>query len=253
MTTKKPEETDSNSHNVYFLDEFRSRDPAELTPTFTLGSKKFHDLATRWQENRQRIIEASQSAKLCSAVPIILNQVSYGRNAWNSTWIARYLQDTLLASREEVHSLIQRRLVQGTSYRLTVMPGWHLQFENTNFLIAEINTSKPFERLLDPAFASIGIQKQDALTLLDPSSNCWRGLKPSHDSVIVQETKRPASEFQTWGDRTSHPDQVRTPGVYKRVIDGGNWWMTAANGDGPVDYDVSGFEAALRQLEVSGS
>ena len=128
------------------------------------------------------------------------------------------------------------------------MPGWHLKFKDDAFLIAEINTSAPFARLIRPAFAKPGIAQDQALDFLKPNSGIWHGPQPPHDSVIVQETDRPEEEFETWESRTEHPFQIRTPGPYIRKIDGSRWWLSPMNEEGPVEYDLSYFQLALTRL-----
>ena len=204
----------------------------------------------KWLEIKRVREERRATNYLDIATPVILYQVSWVRNAWHSTWVARYKRNSLAASRKEAEAFIGERLKQGTAFRMTVMPGWHLKFRDSSFLVAEINTPKPFERLLNPAFARPKITQDSALDLLKPSAEIWDGPVPIHDSVIVQETRRPAEQFEVWSSKTESPQQVRTPGAYRREIDGSQWWMTAINGTGPIDYDVSAFEYALSELEA---
>lgn len=248
--------------NIFYLDEYRRRrddSRVEDDPEPKRTNKVQTEVKRRAKlklSNRVQI-EVKRRAKLDpttntlqTATPIILYQVSWGRNAWHSTWIARYKRNTLKASRKEAEAFIRERLKQGTSYRMTVMPGWHLRFRDASFLVAEINTRKPFERLNDPAFARPGVVQDEALELLQPTSGIWSGELPSHDSVIVQQTRKSADEFELWSERTDHPNQVRTPGPYKREIDGARWWMAPVSGEGPIQYDTSAFERALALLSA---
>ncbi|VWX56946.1 hypothetical protein [Sphingorhabdus sp. 109] len=249
MSTDNIGKPTNSESNVYLLDEHRQPSVVKAAPMPKLGTKEFHDLVLAAQESLRKITLASELAELQVATPIVVFHVSYGRNAWHSTWIARYTKNTLLRSRVEARSFIRARLKQGTSYRMTVMPGWHLAFsDNKSFLVTEINTSEPFKRLANPAFARKGITKRDALNLLKPDSEVWKAPIPRHDSIVVQETKRPASDFMTWSERTEHPSQVGTPGRYKRTIVGNQWWMSFDKG--LTDYDISYFEAILEKLET---
>jgi len=87
---------------------------------------------------------------------------------------------------------------QGSAFKMMITPGWHLQFSSNAFLICDINTFQPFSRLLEAAFTVPGISEEKALTLLNPTSSIWQGRTPIHDSIIIQQTKRPAGEFVSW-------------------------------------------------------
>jgi len=182
---------------------------------------------------------------LMSANPILIHSISWGRNAWNSTWIQRYRSGTLAESHASARDFIEANRVQGSAYKVTVMPGWHLQFDRRAYIVCEINTSTPFSRLRRPAFTDQGILEADALALLDPTSGVWRGAKPIHDSVIVQATKLPTSSFTPWASRSTHPGQARTPGRYERVASGRDWYLKPVIGKDVTRYDTSAFEKLL--------
>lgn len=187
----------------------------------------------------------AEANPLAAATPILLFHTSYGRNAWQSTWIARYERNTLTESHDAAKALVAGKLKQGSAFRLVVTPGWHLQFDRRAYLVCEINSASPFARLRTAAFARPGVMESEALAMLRPTSDLWRGAAPLHDSIVVQETKRPAGDFIAWGNRTGHPHQVRTPGPYQRVIDGKHWWFRAINNDGPIDFDTTAFAALV--------
>jgi len=188
---------------------------------------------------------------LIAATPILLFHTSYGRNAWQSTWIARYERNTLTESHDAAEAFVAGKLKQGSAFRLAVTPGWHLQFDRRAYLVCEINSKTPFSRLRSAAFAEPGVMENDALAMLRPTSELWRGAPPIHDSVIVQETHRPAVDFVAWTNRTGHPHQIRTPGRYQRVIDGKHWWFRAINNDGPIDFDTTAFAALVYKANGS--
>lgn len=205
------------------------------------------------EESQQRFREAMQRRmppapevnELVSATPILLFHVSSGRNAWHSTWNARYQKGTLQSSREEAEKFVSRRLKQGTAFRLLVTPGWHLQFDRKAYLVCEINTKAPFSRLRAASFTVSGITEKEALAMLSPGSELWRGAAPQHDSVIVQETKAAATAFAPWTERTAHPYQIRTPGRYKRESDTSGIHFVPVSGAGQSEYNVRAFEALL--------
>lgn len=128
---------------------------------------------------------------------------------------------------------------------MLVTPGWHLQFDRKAYLVCEINTKTPFSRLRVASFAVPGITEKEALAMLSPRSELWRGAAPQHDSVIAQETKAAATAFTPWTERTTHPYQKRTPGRYKRESDTAGIHFVPVGASGQPEYDVSAFEAVL--------
>ena len=234
--------------NVFYLSDYRdaAAPDAESASPPPLGARKPLGLRrTVVAVGPQRQPPPPEDNALQQATPVLLFHVSYGRNAWHSTWIARYERNTLMPSHDAAHAFVAKRLKQGSAFRLTVMPGWHLQFDGRAYLVCEINSNAPFTRLRAAGFAIPGVTEAEALALLKPTSELWRGAQPQHDSVIVQETTCPASDFIAWENRTAHPGQVRTPGRYERVIDGKHWWFRAVKGNEPPDYDTTAFAALL--------
>lgn len=225
--------------NVFYLDEYRNgkaQNAGEASRVPPVDSKS---PLGRGMKRVPIELKPRRADALKAAAPILLWHVSYGRNAWHSTWIARYVGNSLMANRDEAAQFINERLKQGTAYRWTVMPAWHLQFDMDGFLVCEINTSSPFQRLRSAAFLEAGAKQVEVLQGLDPRSALWDGPPPRHDSIIVQQTSRPAENFIPWAERTSHSNQIHTPGRYKRVLDGKRWHMTAFADD---IYDTSHFE-----------
>ena len=197
--------------NIYYLDNFRPPTKAATAPTISIDQAA----------NRQRLLKQAWAARdawlavraareliqppvasaiptLQSATPIVLYFVSYGRNAWHSTWVQKYQRNTLKGSYLEAAHFIGSKMRQGTAFKMTITPGWHLQFSPNAFLVCEINTSRPFSRLLEAAFTVPGISEEQALLLLKPTSSLWKGPAPAQDSIIVQQTKLPAGEFVQW-------------------------------------------------------
>jgi len=256
--------------NVFYLSDLQEREPTDTAASSNAGDRP--TLGQRAPLNLQRLGDAIAAHErfvaaqarlrppppdensLDRATPILLYHISYGRNAWHSTWIARYQRNTLAHSYDAAKAFVAERLKQGSSYRLAVTPGWHLQFDRRAYLVCEINSSTPFSRLRAARFAMPGIMEAEALEWLKPSSELWRGAVPLHDSIVVQETTRPAGDFVRWEDRTTHPAQVRTPGRYHRAIDGKHWWFRAVKGDAPPDFDTSAFAALIAGIhDVSTS
>lgn len=186
---------------------------------------------------------APEKMYLQKALPILIHWPSYGRNAWHSTWINRYRRGALLADRNEARAYVEKNRKQGSVYRLTVMPALHLQFPTRSYVVVEINTHKPFSRLIEPRFLSREITEAECLALLNPNSPIWEPPSPKHDSIIVQQTSRPSSHFQRFEDRTALPNQVRTLGRYRRANFGSYWEFVSTEDDGiRPPYDHSSFE-----------
>lgn len=242
--------------NVFYLADYRAGGGESDGSDLGAGGGFSISLAARKPLLLRRTISAEAAERfrsppppasnpLGAATPILLFHTSYGRNAWQSTWIARYERNTLTESHEAAKALVAGKLKQGSAFRLVVTPGWHLQFDRRAYLVCEINSTSPFARLRTAAFAQPGVMESEALAMLRPTSDLWRGAAPLHDSIVVQETKRPAGDFIAWANRTGHPHQVRTPGRYQRVIDGKHWWFRAINNDGPIDFDTTSFAALV--------
>jgi hypothetical protein len=248
--------------NVYHLDDYRPVAPAD-SDTTSVPSLKSATLAEvmamsaeqraayfderrrmreRWAEAiKSRLPPPPALNELQQAAPILIHSVSWGRNAWHSTWIQRYRSGTLCESRAAARQFIDRNRTQGSTYYDTVMPGWHLQFDRRAYLICEINTRRPFERLLSADFLLPGVSEADAMAMLEPRTAIWRGHRPARDSVIVQQTKLGASSFTSWADRTTFPGQINTPGRYVRVPAGKDWFFSPAKVEKGFEYDTSAF------------
>lgn len=195
--------------NIYYLDDSRSPAAAASVAPVQNGLRARQQRGLEKAEALLTAMRAARAARqlkqpalvhptLQAATPIVLYFVSYGRNAWHSTWVARYQRNTLMASYKEASHFIGARMTQGTAFKMTVTPGWHLQFSSSSFLVCEINTNQPFSRLREAAFVVPGLSEEEAKRLLEPTSSIWSGPTPRRDSVIVQQTKRPAGEFVSW-------------------------------------------------------
>lgn len=249
--------------NVYHLDDYRAPQAEQATATAapvwktaTLAevvAMRPEDRAAYFETRRQarermaeiihsRMPPSPATNPLNAATPILIHSVSWGRNAWHSTWIQRYRTGTLCESRAAAKRFIDKNRTQGSTYYATVMPGWHLQFDRRAYIVCEINTRRPFERLLSSDFLVPNVTEEEALELLEPGSPVWRGHRPNRDSIIVQQTKLPSTAFTSWADRTSFPGQMSTPGRYVRTIVGKDWFFSPATTEKGFEYDVSFFE-----------
>ncbi len=237
------EQNSTRGSNVYSLDDYREKREDAPKSTISIGSPEARETIRKAQAFFKQRAEEAARAPLEKARPIVLFHVSYGRNAWNSTWITRYRKGTLLASKAEARKYVEDNRTQGSAYRMTALPGWFLDFGTSKFLVTEINTNRPFGRLTEPKFAEIGIERSSALEMLEPSSPIWSGLSPRHDSVIVQQTQRDIADFRSWGERTTGPHENWTPGKYKRTILGKDWFFSKVSGDATTLLDCSAFDS----------
>lgn len=224
--------------NVFYIDDLRSK-KHDSAGSDDESKVRIRRRILGEMKRRRAIVSATNT--LQDVTPILLYHVSWGRNAWHSTWLSRYRIGTLAPSREDAKAFIVDNLKQGTAYCVTVMPGWFLRFGIGSYLVVEINTNKPFARLNCGSFLPLGILKDDAMALLDPASEMWTGSPPSHDSIVVQQSLRNIDDFQHWDERTTDPMQTRTPGPYKRVVEGSNWFLESLDSS----YDTSAFEGHL--------
>ena len=282
--------------NIYYLDDFRSSAEAAAVapgPIDRLASlKKSLDEALALSATL-RAAKAARELKeqplasvvptLQAATPIVIYFVSYGRNAWHSTWIAKYQRNSLQSSYLEASHFIGSKMKQGTAFKMMITPGWHLQFSSNAFLICDINTFQPFSRLLDAAFTVPGISEERALMLLNPTSSLWQGRAPIHDSIIIQETKRPAGEFVSWEEadeerstvdwlwsrRTKETQQIANNPQRDRIYDPqkpsnygryfrnirketpADFCFTPCSKGGPTEYDCDRFRALVAAQGVA--
>jgi len=249
--------------NVYHLDDHRPFAGAEKpTPsagilrTATLAevmAMSAADRASYFEDRRTargkmvKIIQSRrppppESNELQLATAILIHSVSWGRNAWHSTWIQRYRVGTLCESRAASKLFVDRNRTQGSTYYETIMPGWHLQFDRRAYMLCEINTRRPFERLISPDFLLPTMTEKEALTMLEAGSSIWRGHQPNRDSVIVQQTKLAAASFTPWERRTAFPGQMHTPGRYARTIVGKDWFFSPVKTEKGFEFDTTAFE-----------
>ena len=217
--------------NIYYLDGFRTPEGA-LTASRARLKKSLDEawaardamLASRAARELTQPIPENVANTLQTATPIVVYFISSGRNAWHSTWMQKYEKNTLMSSYDASRTFIGSRMTQGTAFRMTITPAWHLRFSSKSFLVCEINTSRPFSRLLEAAFTVPGISEEQAVLLLKPTSPLWQGPAPRHDSIIVQQTNRSAREFAQWGesdDEWESVDWIRTLHA-NRSVDGGS-------------------------------
>lgn len=82
------------------------------------------------------------------ATPVKLYYISYGRNAWNSTWVQRYAQGCMHLSFASAAAYAEGRRTQGTVFYIRELPALCFTGEGPTFFITEINTKHPLAGFL---------------------------------------------------------------------------------------------------------
>lgn len=116
--------------------------------------------------------------------------VFYGRNAWHSTWIQRYLSNgAICMSIDYAKTVAEKWRRQGSVLQVDELPALLIQTSNRSFLVTEIN-DKNQSGLLSHCLNT-------ADDLVD-----WLNLNDRFlpDSVVVLSTAMPATAPQVGGD-----------------------------------------------------
>lgn len=188
--------------------------------------------------------------RLQSCTPVLVWFPSYGRNAWQSTWVNRYRNGALQASRREAEDYVAAHLKQGSNWGFQVLPGFHLQFSDSAYLLCEINTLTPFRNLQDHSMLQQGTSKSRCIDGLNPASSFWARGQSKEDGVIVQNTARTWDSFPSYAERTDDPRKILTIGSYRREkSEFGDWGFShIANA-----FDLQFYEAVLSQTESTST
>lgn len=234
--------------NVFHLADYKKK-PISNTEERIVRQRKLLEQAEQARQLFLAMRAPSATNLLVSATPVLLYHVSWGRNAWQAKWIARYRRNTLCESLASAQKFVNARLKQGSAYRLLITPGWHMQFNRKAYLVGDINTSTPFSRLVEPTFLQKGVGEIECLKLLNPSSQIWAGATPGHDSIVVQETSIGADKYVAWSAHSTGPRYVNTPGRYQRVIAGNRWYFAPVYNPTLGDFDTSRFASFLVQAQ----
>lgn len=82
------------------------------------------------------------------ATPVKLYYISYGRNAWNSTWIQRYAQGCMHLSFASAAAYAEGRRTQGTVFYIRELPALCFTGDGPTFFLTEINSKHPLAEFL---------------------------------------------------------------------------------------------------------
>ncbi|MCY0854057.1 hypothetical protein [Cupriavidus sp. D39] len=145
-----------------------------------------------------------------SAQGIFLYYVYTGRNAWHSTWINRYNNGCMHASRHEAELYAETLRKEGTVLYIQELPALVVRSKAGCLIATQINNDSPL-REYKPYFKMDGgtaenpewgihwLRKGADLSRiaasLRPTSAWWRFNPPTQDSVIVLASENPFCHF----------------------------------------------------------
>jgi len=184
---------------------------------------------------------------------VAVHFLSFGRNAWNATWITRYRPGDFLRDGRVVDAQVEVRRSPGTVFYLEVLPAIQINYGARKFLVAEINTNQPFSRLnLDQARYSLFLKGLTGfLRLIDPTSDVWLQGQRVENSVIVQEVEEDYIDIAAYNALASGRDAPTNPsiGKYKRSVSGSQWWWDATAAKVSLESYNSALEAVTEARE----
>jgi hypothetical protein len=162
---------------------------------------------------------------------VVVHFLSYGRNAWNATWIMRYRTGDFLRDGRVVKSMVEARRSPGTVFYLNVLPAFQIDYGARKFLVAEINNNQPFLHIdLDKARHAMFFNGMDGfLDLIAPTSGSWLPGQSRENSIVVQEVVEDFMDLTAYSALATGRDASTNPpiGNYKRYIAQDHWWWDA--------------------------
>lgn len=171
--------------------------------------------------DRERIAPSS-----VRAVAVLF--LSYGRNAWHSTWIRRYSVGDFSREGRVVQSKVEARKGPGTVFYLKILPALQIEFGSRKFVVTEINTKEPFRHIdLDKArYPLLANNLKGFLDRVGPTSDLWKPGQSKENSVIVQEVDEDYIDLAAYTALAKGRDKANNPpiGSYKRSFWGQDWY-----------------------------
>lgn len=158
---------------------------------------------------------------------VAVHFLSYGRNAWHSTWIRRYSVGDFAREGRAVQRKVDERRGPGTVFYLTVLPAIQVDFGSRKFVVTEINTNEPFRHIdLDQArYPLLANNMRGFLDYIEPTSTLWKSGQKRENSVILQEVDEDYIDFAAYSALAKGRDKANNPpvGNYKRAVWGQDW------------------------------
>lgn len=137
--------------------------------------------------------------------------VHTGRNAWHSTWIARYYPGCMHTSLNSAKSYAETKRVQGTTFKISELPALIISSNIGSVVVTQINSKTPLagysrtavrlthhsQKLMNGHlndYLCIGAPIYGAILSFESDSRFWKTPPPSYNSLIITETPEIAPE-----------------------------------------------------------
>jgi len=167
---------------------------------------------------------------------VTLYLLSTGRNAWHTTWSAKYQKNAALFSNfEAAKNVAEESRIRGTTFKIAQYPG--LAFLSTEGVVAlvEFHSSQPFNKLRIEDLGerlAIGTPIRDVISpFTSANSEFWNSPFPSPDSFVDVKTDL-AEEFQPLIESVSMKK-------WKSVASGSNYYLGWQEQDKPLETPIS--------------
>ena len=159
--------------------------------------------------------------------------VHTGRNAWHSTWIARYSPGCMHTTLKSAKSYAETKRVQGTTFNISELPALMISSSIGSVVVTQINSSNPLDGYSRSAvrathhrhtlmeghlndYLCIGAPIYGAILSFEGDSRFWKHPPPHSNSLIITET--PETDPETVEIKT---DILK----YKSFSQGGQYTM----------------------------
>jgi hypothetical protein len=133
----------------------------------------------------------------------------YGRNAWHSTWITRYIEFCMKFSLDEAKAFAEETRKQGNVFYIRELPALMFHGREFSLVITQINTNNPLRGYNPnrgkhtkagtvPAHLAFGTRFDDIARSFRWDSECWMEARPPHrNSVVTLYTPEPRSRLHS--------------------------------------------------------
>lgn len=171
--------------------------------------------------------------------------VHTGRNAWHSTWIARYSSGCMHTTLKSAKSFAETNRVQGTTFNISELPAIKIKSSIGTVVVTQINAKNPLSgysrtavteshptlELMDGYlndYLCIGAPIYGAVLSFDRGSRFWKIPPPPSNSLIITETIE--KDLETVGVKPKNLN-------YKSYSHGGQYAMGWRQYDSDVSSD----------------
>jgi hypothetical protein len=141
------------------------------------------------------------------ATPVKLYYISYGRNAWNSTWIQRYTQGCMHLSFASASAYAESRRTQGTVFYVRELPALCFTGDGPALFVTEINSKHPLAEFL-PEKADLQGRFEDVADFFSPRKpnsalRLFSNDSSQYESFLGKST--PLPRYQSFPNGNSEP------------------------------------------------